>query len=38
MRALLYIYKISGEGHGGAVSSGIWSTGGDWSPDSVGGN
>ncbi len=30
--------KLRGEGHGGAVSSGIWSTGGDWSPDSVGGN
>lgn len=30
--------KLKGEGHGGAVSSGIWSTGGLWSPDSIGGN
>ncbi|WP_346893715.1 hypothetical protein [Clostridium sp. UBA871] len=27
--------KLQGEGHGGAVSSGIWSTSGVWSPDSV---
>lgn len=30
--------KIKAEGQGGAVSGGIWSTGGVWSPDSVGGN